>query len=257
MDLTKRQKIIIASVLVTTGLLSTQIVDFNLRFKFLAGLGVFTYLICLWALWEGMNKTKALAILILPTLFTLGVASFYFILPVRWLTRLPVALIFGLLFYLLLLAQNVFNVAAQRTIPLYRAASTAAMLFTVLTAFFLFSVLHALNLLFVFNGLLAAVISLPLILQILWQVKMEEFISVEVAGKSAILSLIVGEGALVLSFWPMGHFMWAIALAAALYILVGLTVGDWRKQLNRRVMWEYLGIGIVVLIAAFFSSTTS
>ncbi len=254
LNLNKRQKIIVASIFVTIGLLSTQIVDFNLRFRFLVGLSVFTYCISLWALWEGINKTKALVLLILPTFFTLGVASFYFILPIRWLTRLPVAITFGFLFYLLLLSQNVFNVAAQRTIPLYRAATTSVMLFTILTAFFLFSVLHAFNLLFFWNGLLLALISIPLILQVLWSVDMEDFISPVILGKVFMLSLIMGEIALVFSFWPMGHFMWAIALATTMYILTGLLIGDFRKQLSRRVVWEYLGIGGAVLLVAFWTT---
>ena len=136
-NLTKRQKIIVTTVILTLGLLSTQLVDFNLRFRFIGGLGVLAYILSLWALWEGLNLTKAIVLMILPTFFTVAVSSFYFLLPVRWLTRLPVAFVFGLLFYLLLLSQNVFNVAAIRTIPLYRAASTAAFLFTLLSAFFI------------------------------------------------------------------------------------------------------------------------
>lgn len=254
-DLNKRQKIIVASIFVTIGLLSTQVVDFNLRFRFLAGLVIFTYVISLWALWEGINRIKALTLLILPTFFTLGVASFYFILPIRWLTRLPVALTFGLLFYLLLLSQNVFNVAAKRTIPLYRAAATSAMLFTILAAFFMFSVLHAFNLLFLWNGILAVFISLPLILQVLWSIDMEDFISPLILGKSLILSWVMGEIAMVFSFWPIGHIMWAIVLATTLYILIGLIIGDLRKQLSRRVVWEYLGIGGAVLLVAFLTTS--
>src|SRR3989344_4599342 len=132
----KRQKIIITSTILTIGLLSTQLVDFNLRFKFIAGLAVLSYMLSIWSLWEGLNRTKALVLMVLPVFFTVAVASFYFLLPVRWLTRLPVALLFGMTFYLLLLAQNVFNVASIRTIPLYRAASTASFLFALLSAFF-------------------------------------------------------------------------------------------------------------------------
>src|SRR5712692_7586634 len=94
--LTKRQKIIITSAILTIGLLSTQLVDFNLRFRFIAGLGAAAYILSIWALWEGINITKAVIIMILPIFYTLAVASFYFLLPVRWLTRAPVAFIFGL-----------------------------------------------------------------------------------------------------------------------------------------------------------------
>ena len=148
LNLNKRQKIVISSVVLTLGLLSTQMVDFNLRFRFLAGLAVLAYTLSVWSLWDGLNATKAFVLLILPTLFATAVGSFYFLLPVRWLTRLPVAVVFGLTFYLLLLAQNVFNVASLRTIPLYRAASTASFLFTLLSAFFIYHVVFAFNLFF-------------------------------------------------------------------------------------------------------------
>ncbi len=256
MNLNKRQKIIITSVLVTMGLLfSTQLLDFNLRFRFLIGLSVLTASLTAWALWEGINKTKALILLILPTFFTLGVASFYVILPIRWLTRLPVAVTFGFLFYLLLLSQNVFNVAAQRTIPLYRAASTASMVFTILASFLVFSVLHALNLLFIWNGILAVFLSLPLVLQNLWSLEMEDKISVSIFLQALIISLGLGEVALALSFWPMGHIMWAIMVSSAMYILLGLAIENHKLKLSRRVVWEYLAIGGAFFIVAFLTSS--
>ena len=44
LNLNKRQKIIITAVILTIGLLSTQLVDFNLRFRFIGGLAVLAYL---------------------------------------------------------------------------------------------------------------------------------------------------------------------------------------------------------------------
>ena len=255
LNLNKRQKIIITATLLTIGLLSTQLVDFNLRFNFIAGLGLLAYILSLWALWEGINRTKAIVMMILPVFFTVAVASFYFLLPVRWLTRLPVAVLFGALFYLLLLAQNVFNVASLRTIPLYRAASTAAFLFTLLSAFFIFNVIYAFKLLFFWNGLVVGLISFPLILQVLWSIQMEDKISIQALIYSFILSLVMGELALSLSFWPMATTIWSLSLSSAMYVLVGLTTHVLRGRVNRRVVWEYLGIGALVLIVSFLTTS--
>jgi hypothetical protein len=253
--LNKRQKIIVATVVVTLGLLSTQLVNFDLRFRFLGFLAALAYVMSLWALWEGISKTKAIVIMILPTLFTLGLASSYFLLPVRWLTRVPVAFIFGLSFYSLLLSQNVFNVAAIRTIPLYRASSTVAFLFTIITAFFIFNVIHAFNLLFIWNALVVMVVSFPLILQVLWSVEMEERVSKNNLIRSLILTLMVGELALILSFWPITNIMWSIVLASALYVLLGLVTHDMRERLTPRITREYLIIGAAVLIFAMFTTS--
>lgn len=255
LNLTKRQKIIITSVLLTFGLLSTQLVDFNLRFRFLAGLTLTAYWLSLWTLWEGMNKVKALVILILPTLFTLAVASFYFLLPVRWLTRAPVAFIFGLSFYSLLLSQNVFNVAAIRTIPLYRAAGTAAFLFTLITAFFLFNVIHAFNLIFIWNSLLVIFLSFLLCLQVLWSIEMEDRLSAALLFQSFILALCLGELGLAFSFWPMAGAMWSLTLSSSMYVLLGLSSHFLRGKELKGEVWEYLIIGVGVFVTAFFMTS--
>jgi len=256
LNLNKRQKIIITSILLTIGLLSTQLVDFNLRFRFIAGLGALAYLLSLWALWEGINLTKAIILLILPTFYTLAVASFYFLLPIRWLTRLPVAFIFGLTFYLLLLSQNVFNVASIITIPLYRAASTANFLFTLLSAFFIYNVVFAFNLLFLWNGLGVTLISFPLILSALWTIEMEDKVSSALVIRSFIVSLILGEIALSFSFWPMPTTIWSLSLSSSMYVILGLTTQVLRGKVNnRRVVLEYLGIGALILFISLFSTS--
>lgn len=251
----KRHKIIINSALLTIGLLSTQLVNFDLRFRFLAGLAVLAYVLSLWSLWEGLNLTKAFILMILPTFFTVAVASFYFLLPIRWLTRLPVAFLFGLTFYLLLLAQNVFNVASLRTIPLYRAASTASFLFTLLSAFFIYHVIFAFNLLFLWNGVLVAAVSFPLILQLLWTIGMEDKIEVGIIVQSFVLSLILGELALSFSSWPSPTTIWSLSLSSAMYVLLGLTTQKLRGRLSNRVVWEYMGIGMAVLLISFFTTS--
>lgn len=255
LKISKREKIIITSILLTIGLLSTQLVNFNLRFKFIAGLSVASYILSLWSLWEGLNLTKSLILLILPVFFTAALSSFYFLVPVRWLTRLPVAFTFGLTFYLLLLAQNVFNVASIRTIPLYRAASTASFLFTLLSAFFIFNVIFAFNLLFLWNGVAVFLISFPLILQVLWTINMEDRVSAAILIQSLILSLVLSELALSFSFWPMLTTIWSLSLSSAMYVLLGLTTQILRGKASRRVVWEYLGIGAIVLLISFLTTS--
>lgn len=257
MNLNKRQKIVLTSILLTIGLLSTQLVDFNLRFKFLGGLALLTYTLSVWSLREGLNVSKAFVLMILPTFFTVAVASFYFLLPVRWLTRVPVAFVFGLTFYLLLLAQNVFNVASLRTIPLYRAASTTSFLFTLLSAFFIYHVIFAFNLSFIWNGVVVLLISFPLILQLFWTIEMEDKIQTSILAQSFILSLVLGELALGFSFWPSPITIRALSLSSAMYVLLGLSTQHLRGRLNRRVVWEYVGIGVVIFFVSLFTTSWS
>ncbi len=249
--LKKRQKIIIATIVITIGLLSMHTAKlFFLRTRFVVGLGLVTYVISLWALWEGMTKLKSVVLLILPSLYVMAVASFYFLLPVRLMTLILVSTIFSFSFYILLLSQNVFNVAAARTIPLYRAASTVSFLFTLITAFFLFNIIYSLHLPFYWNGLVVALISLPLILQLLWSVEMNKVNGVLLIY-SFILSLVVGEGAIALSFWPVAPTIWSLVLSSMLYVLLGVVTHYMRERLSSQVVFEYLGVGGIVVLFAF------
>lgn len=254
LDLTKRQKIVLSSGFLSLGLLSTQLVPFYLAYRFIAGLTVLAYLLSLWTLWEGIDRRKAVILMVLPTLFTLAVASYYFLLPVRWLTRLPVAFLFGLTFYTLLLSQNVFNVASTRTIPLYRVASTAVFILTLITAFLLFNVMFSLNLFFIWNGVVVFFLTFPLVLQVLWTIEMERVSSlILVYGLS--LSLVVAEIAIALSFWPVSKAMAALMLATAIYIVLGIGTDAMKDRLSRGAVWEYLGWGGIVFLVALMSTS--
>lgn len=253
-ELTKREKIVISCIFISLGLLSTQLVPFYLTYRFIGGLTIFSLVLSLWALWEGISKTKAVILMILPTLFTLAVASYYFLLPINWLTRLTVASLFGLAFYTLLLSQNVFNVASSRTIPLYRVASTTVVVITLMTAYLLFNVLASFNMIFFLNGVGVFLLSLPLILQVLWTIEMEGLTSI-IIGYSFILALVTGEVGLALSFWPISDAMFSLVLSTALYITLGISTHALRERLNKRLVWEYLGWGILIFLAAFLTTS--
>ncbi len=250
----KRQKIIIAALILALGLLLTHSPSFIfLRTQMIIFLGVSAYLICLWALWEGLNLTKGVMLMILPVMFTVAVAGFYFLLPTRWLTRVPEIAIFGFLFYSLLLAQNVFNVASIRTIPLYRAASTVSFLFTLATAFLLYNVIFAFQMPFYWNALSVSAVSFPLVLQMLWTLKMEN-ITTQLFVYSLVVSMLVGESALVFSFWPAVSIIWSLFLASFLYVILAILTDFLRDRLENSNVVEYAGVGGMVLTACLVVS---
>lgn len=252
--LTKRQKIIIASVIMTAGLLSTQLVPVYLTYKFIIGLAILSYFLTLAALWEGISKLKAAVLMILPTLFTLGVASYYFLLPAGWISRFPVAAVYGLIFYILLLSQNIFNIASTRTIPLYRVASTTVFVLTLMTAFLIFNVLYSFELLFIWNGLLVFLLSFPLILQVIWSIEMEGLNALTWVY-TLVLSLVLGELGLMLSFWPISHSLAALVLSTGLYVVLGISTHSLRDRLSRGVVWEYIGWGVFIFLVAFLTTS--
>lgn len=252
--LSKRQKIVLASIILSLGLLSTQLVPFYLTYRFILGLTALAYLLSLFALWEGINKLKAVILIILPTLFTLAVTSYYFLLPVRWLTRLPVAVAFGLVFYTLLLSQNIFNVASTRTIPLYRVASTTVFVLTIATAFLLYNVMFSFHLSFYWNFLITFLLTFPLSLQVIWSIEMEG-LSALVVIYSFIISLVTAQLAMFLSFWPVYQAMASLMLLVSLYTTIGIATSSLRDRLSRGVVWEHAAWGILVFLVITFTTS--
>ena len=251
-NLNKRQKIAISSLLlglIFIGATLTSNILFR-RLYLILIFGGFAYLLSLWSLKEGLNKTKLLVVLILPTIFCMGLAGFYFVLNpnyIRWATRIPFAIICSLVLYLMLLSLNIFNVASQRTIPLYRAASTASLLFTIVTAILVFSVIYTFRLNFYLNGLLIFLTSFILSLHVLWTVEMDKLTS-QIIIYSLILGLLKGEVAIALSFWPIIPLLWSVFLALFLYILLGTVHQYLIERLTKRTVLEYFGMGALALV---------
>lgn len=243
----KRQKFIITAFLLSVGLLSIQLANVSWRYQVILVLTLLTYLMSAWSLREGLSGIKWLTVLILPTLFTCGVGFFYFLLPSTLLARLAIAILYSLGLYVLLLTENIFAVAAIRNIQLFRAANAVGFLLTLLTAFFLYDTILSFRFLFWLNFILIFLTSLPLFLQGLWAVNLEEKITSQIWFYSLTLSLIVAEGGLVLSFWPVTVSAGSLALITMMYVVLGLSQHYFSQRLFKRTINEYLTIGIIVL----------
>ncbi len=243
----KRQKFIISAALLSIGLLAIQLANIAWRYQAILVLTILTYFLSAWSLREGLSGIKWLTVLILPTLFTAGVGLFYFLLPSTWLARLPVAALYGLGLYALLLTKNIFSVAAIRNIQLLRAAHAVGFLLTLLTAFFLYDTVLSFRLPFWLNFIFVFLISFPLFIQGLWSVKLETRISGQIWFYSLALSLIIAEGALALSFWPVTVSAGSLALVTVMYVVLGLTQHYLSQRLFKRTINEYLTVGLVVL----------
>jgi len=244
----KRQKFVLTAILLSIGLLAIQIANVAWRYQAIGVLILLTYLLAAWSLREGLSGIDWLTVLTLPPLYTAGVGLFYFLLPARWLTRLPVAAVYGLGMYALLLTENIFSVAAIRTIQLFRAAQAVGFLLTLVTAFFLYDTILSFRLSFWTNALLVFIISFPLILQGLWSVKLEDNISPKVWLFSFVLSLVLAETACAISFWPVNIASGSLFLVTMMYIVLGLSQQHFARRLFPRTVQEYLGVGIAVLV---------
>ena len=253
LTLSKRHQFVLVTALLTMGLLFTQLLKSDSRFTIVGALAIATYFLSAWSLREDLSGVKWLTLLVLPMMYTLGVGFSYFLLPVRWITRLPVALLYAVGLYALLLTENIYNVAAVRTIQLLRAAHAVGFLLTLITAFLLFQTFLSFHFPFWLNFVGVFLITLPLVLQALWAVNLEEGISKTVAIYSLFFSLLVAEVALAFSFWPLNLSLWVLFLVAIIYALLGVGQQYLKGRLFRRTAIEFFLVPIFIFFILLFS----
>lgn len=246
--MTKRQKFILTSFLLSGGLLLIQIADVSWRYLAIGLLTFITPILTIWSLWEALGGIRWLTTLILPTLLTAAVGLFYFLLPTSWFSRLPVAAAFAVGMYALLLTENIFSVAAIRTIQLFRAASAVGFLLTLFIAFLLYDTIFSFRLDFWLNSFLVYIASWPLLFHGFWAVNLEEKITSKLLLYSFSLALVLAEIGGVISFFPLTVAMSSLFLTTGMYVLLGLTQAYFAERLFRQTVWEYIGVGMVVLV---------
>jgi len=214
----------------------------------------FVALSTIFALKQELAEAKYFVLLILPLCFWSASLLFARAMLGHPFLYLIAAILYGISRYSLFLTLNIYNVAAIRTIQLVRAAHAVGFLFTLLSAFFIYSLIWTARPSYWVLVLLVSFFSWPLILQSLWSIELENFISKRTVFFSLVLTLILAELALSFSFWPILPTIGALALVSAMYVLLGITHFYFTQRLKKRTVWEYLGIAGLIL--AFIIATT-
>ena len=252
--MSKRQKFVITSSLLSLGFLALQFIDDKYRFLGISSLGLSTFLLFYWSLREGLGWNMTLMSLILPFYFTMGVGLFWFLLPSNLFTRIPIAIFYGFGIYALCLTSNIYTVASIRTIALLRAARGVGFVITLVTFFLLFDAILSIHPNILMNTSSIILFSFPLLLQGFWTITLGKKISKELLSLSLISSLILGEIATNLYFWPVTVIVGSIFLTVALYILLGLGQAKLEGRLFRQTVREYLLVGALVFLGMFLST---
>jgi hypothetical protein len=247
--MTKRQKFLLSAGLLSLGLLGIQYVPIDYRYVAIFGFFLITYLISAWALFEDLKGIEWLTILSLPSLYAAAIGLFYFLLPVSWISRLIIISFFGVGMYALYLTENIYSVAAVRTIQLLRAAYAVGFLLSILTLALLYNTIFSLQWPFWANGLVIFFATFPVVIQGLWSIRLEKIISKDIWRMSVGMSLSCAIMGMVLSFLPVTVWIAALFLATVMYVCLGLLQHELNERLFGRTISEYVVVGFLVLVA--------
>jgi hypothetical protein len=252
--MSKRRRFVITSALLSLGFVAIQFLNDQNRFWAIGVLGLATIILFSWSLFEGLGRNMTLLTLILPTIFTLGVGTFWFLLPANIFARIPIVIFYGAGIYVLCLTMNIFTVSAIRTIALLRAARGVGFVLSLITSFLVFDAIISLRYPVYSLLPLVLVVSFPLFLQGFWSVVLEKEFSKDIFIISAITTIIMVEIAAVLFFWPVTVVVGSLFLTVIFYVLLGLGQSRIEGRLFSATIREHLIVGTLVLIAMFFAT---
>lgn len=270
--MSKRQKFIIATIILTLGIVAIRypILQWRFRMVFYA---VAAGLLSLWGLYDvDLVKVKRIMIPAMPAIFAVGAAlSFpllpaifenFLVWPISYDTGLILALglkflylaVFAVGYYAAMLCGNIYNVASLRTIQLLRAAHSIGFILALASSLFFYQIIASLHLDSFYNFILVFLISFPLILINLWAILLTEKIGERILILSLFLALVIAQLAWAVSFWPLAVSVWALYLSAAFYVLVGVTQYLLLEKLFDSTIREFIIVSLIIFILIIFTA---
>ncbi|MBI1863140.1 hypothetical protein HYS00_03400 [Candidatus Microgenomates bacterium] len=249
----KRVRFVITTVVLSMLLLTATFSYYDKAWIFIPVLFVATYVLTFFSVLEGIERAEWLTLFLMTIGLSIVFYMFYYLIPVRWLTRVPFIAMYAISIYAVLLTSNIFNVGVEKSIRLYKAAFSVNYFYHTVLSFIAFSILFTLRENALFNSAAAAIIIFPLAVQLLWTIKLQNSFEKDILIYAAFIATIVGETALVVSFVPFKPSIAALLLTSVYYVLAGLTTAHVDGRLFKNTIREYIIVLAFVLIVALLT----
>lgn len=253
MMIEKRIRFVISTIGLAVLLLISTFFFFDKASLFLPLLILASYGATFFSLYEGIEKIEWYMLFIMPALLSVAMYLFYFLFPVRWLTRIPFILIYSISMYAMLLSSNIFNVGVEKNLQLYRAGFSVNYFIQTMVFFLFGNVLASFHWGFLANAMIFSLLSFAMSLQLYWSIRLDMHLRKEVLNHAWLTALLVGEGSLLLSFLPLQESIFALVVSVLYYCTAGLTHLHLDERLFKHSIREYATILIVILAILFLS----
>lgn len=218
----KRKRFALSCVILSAYLFVITYLPYHVALFHIIPLLLLTYAATYIGIFEDIKGTEWVQLFILPLSLTVTALLFYYLLPVRLLTRVPFVFLYSVILYAIFLSENIFNVGVEKTLALYRAAYSVTNFVILLILLLMFTILFS----FGFNYLLAAFIGMlaafPLFFHSLWIANPMSVLEERIYKISGLLSVLLGFGIIFASFLPLRTTVYAILNVAMAYFLIGV-----------------------------------
>jgi hypothetical protein len=249
----KRLRLVISVLILGLFMLFSTFFNFDKVIFFLPAFIGVTYFLSYFSLLEGIKKIGWFGLFLMPELVTVFFYLFYFLFPGRWLTRLPFIFIYEISIYAVLLCSNIFNVGVEKNLQLYRAAFSINYIFQAIVLFLFYNVLFSFKYNFIVNIFGVGVSVFLLSLQLFWTIRLNKHLEKEVIDYSLIVTLLMMEVCLLMSFIPTKIPVYSLFLTATYYSIVGMIHHYVDEKLFRETIREYVSVWAFVLLITLLS----
>lgn len=249
----KRYRLIASAVILSFLMLFSTFFYFDKAVIFLLLLAFFSFSLTYFSLSEKIEGIGWFGFFFMPIVVSLSFYLFYFLFPIRWLTRLPFIIVYAISIYAILLTSNIFNIGVEKSLQLYRAAFSVNFFYQAIVAFLLFNFLFSLKQYFFVNALGTAVIVFLLSFHLFWTIKLKKYVEKEVLKYALLIGLILGQLSLVVSFVPTKTAITPLFLTASFYSLAGLIYNYLNERLFKETVQEYVIVWVFVLFISLLT----
>ncbi len=249
--LSKRQKFIIGVFLLS---ISFFLVSYLLNaYGVLAAIviSLLSDLFLFWGIYPDLKDNFHPQIFSLLSLYSLSFGLFSFLTPSRFLSKIVLTIIYAIGLYSLFLCENIFVVAAGRTIALLNSARIVSLVVSLVVSLFITSAIFSLHIWIFLETPLIFIMYFLLTIHGLWSYTLEKSIKKEIYWV-LVISLFIMELSMILWFWPSSPAIIGLFLTGIWYFLIGLSHAWLDKRLFKNVFWEYiwtLVISVLIIIS--------
>lgn len=249
----KRLRFVFSVVLLTSLMLISTLFFFDKFFIFLPLFFMSNFVAVYFSVLEGIEYFEWFGLFFMPLTLALSSYFFYFLFPARWITRLLFIIFFAVSYYAILLCSNIFNVGAEKSLQLYRAAFSVNFFYQTIISFFLLNAILSFHLNFLVNGFIVGGLMFLFALQLFWTVKLDHHLTKEIVVYALFVAVVIGQIAIVLSFTPIKLTISALLLTATYYSLSGIIYSYYDQRLFKETVREYIFVFAGALIIAILT----
>ena len=273
--MSKRRKFIIATIILTLGIIAIRYPFLQWRFR-VAIYAVVAALLSFWSLLDpDLKGVKRITITSQPVFYAVSAALAYPLLPpifenflvwpisydtgliLAFGLRLIYLAIFAVGYYAALLCGNIYNVASIRTIQLLRAAHSVGFILALSSTLLFYLIIASFHLESFINVILIFTITFPLVLGNLWAVNLSETIEKRLVTLAFFIALVIAQVSWAISFWPLTVTVFALFLAAVFYVLVGLSQYYLSEKLFATTIREFIIVSLIIFCFVILSTSWS